>query len=75
MGFLDDTEIPIPCLECGKETAKTIAWVKRHKKFTCPGYGTVISLQTDQFRRMIAKNDRAYEEFRKKMGKGFDIKL
>lgn len=75
MGLLDDADIPILCQECGKETAKTIAWVKGHKEFACPGCGATIRVQSDQFRREVAKVEREWEKLRKKLGKGFDIKL
>jgi len=64
--LLDDTTIPIPCEECGREVEKSIAWIKRNNKHTCE-CGTKIALDTSQFKRELAKIERELA----KLGKMF----
>lgn len=57
-GFFDNQEIGIPCSKCGTKTNKSIGWIKGNSKFTC-ACGTVINLDSDQFRGEIAKVERS----------------
>lgn len=58
MNILEQETIDIPCENCRRKNKKTIGWIKRNKQFACI-CGTVISLDTDQFRREIAKVERS----------------
>ena len=57
-GFLDSSEIEIPCENCGRKTKKSIGWIKMHRNFTCR-CGTEITLNASQFKTEIAKAEKA----------------
>lgn len=61
-GFLDKAEIDIPCEHCGTKTKKSIGWINTHSEFSC-ACGTIIHLKTDQFKREIAKANKAIADF------------
>jgi hypothetical protein len=70
-GFLDSTEIEIPCENCRRKTKKRIGWVKSNNRFTC-ACGTEIRLDTSQFKTEIAKVERSLSGLQnalKKFGK------
>ncbi|NLT24667.1 MAG: hypothetical protein GXX82_16615 [Syntrophorhabdus sp.] len=54
---LDGVEIELVCKKCGRVAKKSVRWVKGNVKFTC-ACGTVIRLDTNQFRQIFAKLDR-----------------
>jgi len=58
-GFLDNTEIEIPCEKCGRKTKKSIGWIKSNSSFSC-SCGTRIHLNTSQFKGEIAKAERSF---------------
>src|SRR5574343_305616 len=62
------SQISIPCKSCGRETKKTIGWIKDHTEFTC-ACGTVIRLDTSQFKADITKVDRALSDFERSLKK------
>ena len=64
-GFFDDQTLDIPCPDCGKKAEKSVGWLKANKKFTCSGCGQTIDLQSDQFRRELAKAEKALANFMK----------
>jgi hypothetical protein len=47
--YPDSTKIEIPC-KCGRNTQKTIGWIKANNEFVC-GCGNHIDLRTAAFRR------------------------
>ena len=51
--FFDDREIAISCRKCGRDTRKSIAWVKANEQFTCV-CGTNFALDDDEFVRGLA---------------------
>jgi len=57
-GFLDSTDIEIPCENCGRKTKKRIGWIKTNREFTC-GCGTKITLDADKFNRQIAELEKS----------------
>jgi hypothetical protein len=57
-GFLDNSEIEIPCDNCGRKTKKSIGWIKSHRVLPCV-CGTRIKLYTGQFKSDIAKVERS----------------
>ena len=67
-GIFDNQSIDIPCPDCGHKVAKTIAWLKTHRDFTCR-CGARVSLDPSQLRGQIAKVDRAFDDFKRTMGK------
>ncbi len=64
--FFDDEMLDIPCPDCGKNAEKSVRWLKANKKLTCSGCGQTIDLQSDQFRREIAKAEKSIADFMKK---------
>jgi len=66
--FLDDSTIELPCENCGRVTKKTIGWIKRNTQFAW-ACGTPIHLDTSQFKREIAKVDRAFADLRNTLKK------
>jgi hypothetical protein len=63
-GFLDSTEIEIPCENCSSKTKKSIGWIKSHKEFTC-ACGTKITLDASQFKSEIAKVEKSFADLQK----------
>jgi uncharacterized Zn finger protein len=57
-GFLDSSEIEIPCENCGRKTKKSIEWIKSHRVLACT-CGTRMKLNTSQFKSDIAKVERS----------------
>lgn len=60
-GLIDDSEVDLPCENCGHVTKKNIGWIKSHSEFICV-CGTRISLDTDEFRSDLAKIERAFAD-------------
>jgi hypothetical protein len=58
-GFLDKEEIDITCTKCNRKTKKNIGWIKNNREFTCT-CGTLIHLDTSQFKNEISKIESAY---------------
>lgn len=73
MSVIENLEIEIPCLgsSCSKKIKKTIGWMKRNTQLTCPSCQTVMDLQSDQFRREVAKAEAALADFMKSVNKTF----
>lgn len=65
---LDGIEIELPCENCGRVTKKTIGWIKRNTEHIC-ACGTLVCLDTDQFRREIGKVDRSLADFQSALKK------
>jgi len=65
-GFFNQEAIEIPCSACGKKTKQSIGWLKRHKEFVC-SCGTVIGLNTDQFRRALQEAEKSLADFERKI--------
>lgn len=63
-GFLDTTEIEIPCQNCSRKTKKSIGWIKSHNDFTC-ACGTHITIDASNFKSEIAKAERSFAELQK----------
>ena len=63
--ILDAEELNIPCPRCGKETKKKVGWLKRNREMACPACRETFSLDTKEFRREIAKVDRAIRDLEK----------
>lgn len=71
MSAFDKEQIEIPCENCGSKHKKTIRWVKGNKKLTCT-CGTVITINSDQFRREIDRVEKSITDLTKsfkKLGK------
>ena len=47
----DDFEIGVICPRCAFEAAKSIAWIRRHIELECARCGTIIVLESANFRR------------------------
>jgi hypothetical protein len=69
-GLFDDAEIPIPCPKCGRETQKSVGWIKSNDEFTCD-CGQVIRLEADDFRRGIEESEDALEDLKRKLQNQF----
>jgi hypothetical protein len=67
-GPFDNQSIEIPCPKCGNKAKQAIAWLKTNRHYICRR-GTRIDLQADQFKREIAKVERASDEIRRTLGK------
>lgn len=70
-GFLDSSEIEIPCEKCGHKTKKSIGWIKTHSKFTC-ACGVEITLDASQLKSEIGKVEcslSGLQDALKKLGK------
>lgn len=55
----DKGEIALACPQCGRETKKTIAWVKANNHLTCPGCGERIKIDKTKLLRGLEKADKA----------------
>lgn len=54
-GLLNSSEVPILCLSCGRNTTKSIGWIKRHSDFVC-ACGSVTKLdESHDIKSEIAK--------------------
>jgi len=67
-GILDNSEIDITCPKCSRITKKSVGWIKSNTQFTC-ACGTIITLDTSQFRREISKIDSAITDLQKTIKK------
>jgi len=61
--FLDQTEIPIPCVNCGHKVTKSIAWLKANTQFVCAQCGKMITLQSEELLGGIKKAEQVIDEF------------
>ena len=59
--IFDNEQIEIPCENCGRKTKKTIGWIKRNKQLNCT-CDTIISLETDQFKRELKKIEKSFSD-------------
>lgn len=57
-GLFDDQSIDIPCPECRKKTARTVAQIKRQPKLTCSGCGGVIDIDAKELLRELDKAEK-----------------
>lgn len=64
--ILDDASIDIPC-SCGKKTAQTVGWLKRHDNFACPGCGATIRLDRDQLLAEVRKAEKGIDGLAKSL--------
>lgn len=64
---LADANVPIPC-RCGKKHQQTIGWIQKNKMFTC-ACGTVIDLETDEFKKTIRKVEKELNNLTKQIKK------
>ena len=67
-GTFDNQSISIPCPKCGHKTDKTVGWLKTNSQFACR-CGERVNVDASQFRREIAKADRALDDFRRQLGR------
>jgi ribosomal protein S27E len=58
--LFDDTEIKIPCPDCGKINKQTVGWLRNHSQVACLGCGFLISPRTSEARRELHKIDKAW---------------
>lgn len=56
-----DLKIGIPCGNCGRETEKTVTWLKHNAEFTC-ACGTLVKVDASQFNREMQKVDKAFDD-------------
>lgn len=70
-GMFDDKRIPIPCPKCGQKTEQSVAWIKAHDHFACPGCGTRIDIQADNFLDGIRTAETALDDFKKTLANSF----
>lgn len=74
-GFLDNTEIEVPCPKCGRKTKQRIGRLNQNPTLTCAGCGTVIKIDTGgqsglaQATKTIDKSMADLERALKKFGK------
>ena len=61
---VDDETIEMPCPKCHATTERTVAWLKRHKQFTC-GCGTLVRVTPSTFHHEIAKVSEAVDQLRR----------
>lgn len=64
--LLDNQTIDIDCPACGHKSRKTVGWLKAHRDFAC-ACGQTIHIEADQFRREIAKVDKAVDDLLRKL--------
>lgn len=64
-GFLDDNKVKVPCPNCGHKIEKTLGWLTSHKEMTCPSCRETVGLKNAQFKREIAKANKAADEFQR----------
>lgn len=55
--ILDSQKIPIPCDSCGKQSHKTIRWLKSNHKFVCD-CGVIITININDFLNSIKVVDK-----------------
>ena len=65
-GIFDSEKLAITCKNCGRETKKTIAWLKTHDQFTCK-CGTLTRLDKSEFTGNLRKADEAIAAFKRKI--------
>ncbi len=58
----DDATLNIPCPHCGKETKKTIGWLKRNQEMPCSACRETFGLDTKELRTEIDRVDRAVRD-------------
>lgn len=63
----DGAELSIPCLKCGAEAKKTIAWLKANDRLTCAACGITINLDTSELMRGLDEADRTLRDFKRSM--------
>lgn len=56
---LDDISVTLPCEDCGRETKKSIRWIKSHAEFRC-ACGTLIRLDAAKIKRELARVERSF---------------
>lgn len=69
--MFDSAQIGIPCPSCGKETAKSVAWLKSHKQMTCTACGTTFDIDAEQFKRKLAGAEKQLADFQRKLSRSF----
>lgn len=56
--MFDQQTIEIPCSNCGKNTKKTVGWLKTNKSFVCH-CGTTINLNASNLLRELKEAERS----------------
>jgi transcription initiation factor IIE alpha subunit len=66
MGLLDDKEIRFDCPKCGHKLRESIGWFKANNQVSCPGCGSIITLDTSNLVGELKKVEDALDQFPKK---------
>lgn len=69
--MFDDAKIDVPCPSCGKETSKTISWLKSHKEITCGRCNTTFEVDTTKFEKDLRAAEKQVADFKRKMSRLF----
>lgn len=73
--IFDKEKISIPCSNCGRQSAKSVAWIRMNHSFTCT-CGTLIKLDTSQFQGELRKADKAISDLERSISKlNFNLKV
>lgn len=67
--MFDNATISIPCPSCGKESQKTIGWLKAHDHFTCTACDQTITLEKEQLLSGLKSAEKSLADFRRSLGK------
>ena len=59
MGGFDNVWVEITCPECGQVSRKTLGWLKKNHRVTCPS-GHVTELDTGAFQEELGVAERDY---------------
>lgn len=62
--MFEKAELPIPCVNCGNKTKKTVAWLKSHKTFTC---GCGATVDASPFVGSIKQANKAVDDFKRSL--------
>lgn len=71
---LDTQTFKVLCPHCTKPVEITVSQAKRNATVTCTSCGRSIEIEADQFRREIAKVEKALTDLKRQLG-NFGIKL
>ena len=63
MALADDLKFPIDCPHCGHKSQKSVAWLKRHREFECPGCGVRFDANDPKTRTALKEIEDALGEF------------
>lgn len=68
---LDRENFDIPCPHCAKQFSITVGQAKRNAQVICPSCRRTTNLEQNQFRREIAKVEKALTDLQRQLGKLF----